>query len=247
MRTSPLIILLAACLLTTSCIRISSWGTQVNGVELKYKRTIDLAGPVEWERLRLDVDMGSIDLTGQDGADASLAITIHEKEPDDVRVTFGRSGIEVHSAGGHPYLVTSVTGSIPRVPMRLKTNMGSVTLSQMQGVERIDLESNMGAVRLRSARDVGSVEAKSNMGTVEVEEVTTSGGLTARSNMGAVRITDSSALKLDAHSNMGAVVVTRSTGKSLHARSNIGGVRLSASRFEASDVKTNLGGVSIVP
>ncbi len=170
--------------------RSSRSGLRMDGHHLKYERVVRVAGPITGGQLTLSDVQGDVDLravTGSaDGVD--LEVTVYEETPNDATVELTRTGLAVRTRSGHPAVIYAVRGSVPNLPLQVRSVSGDVTVRGPRGVEAVEVASTSGDLHLSDIEGVGRLTATSVSGGIQVDSSRCPGRVHARSVSGDIAI-----------------------------------------------------------
>jgi DUF4097 and DUF4098 domain-containing protein YvlB len=222
--------------------------TMKDGVELPYRSTVRLSAPTAPSRFALQLDAGSIEVTGDPALHGIEAeFVVHEKVQGDASLALDGSTIVVRSSGGHPTFVDSAKIRVPAATeIDARTDFGSVTVAGIRDVAAVAARSQSGRVRLRDVHAVPRISGESSFGEVSLETGSDLGELSLTTQSGSVRVTGVTGSKtVTMSSEFGSVnadAVTASDSMSL--RTSSGSVSVTGSKTPRASLKTDFGTIT---
>jgi hypothetical protein len=121
----------------------------VDGVKLKYTGIAIIKEVYKGNEFILDVSAASIDLTGIEAGDTDLAVTYKEYAEGDASFSIIDNSIKGKTKSGKPYLITNITGKIPRnLNLNIQDGAGTISLTSMQDNSQVILETGAGGISL---------------------------------------------------------------------------------------------------
>jgi hypothetical protein len=172
---------------TAGDVSIVGGKVHLRGVELPHRRTVRLRGDVVWARVGFDVP-GEVALTGRDDRKADIELTLYERRGGDVDVVLGATGVSASSRGGEPFVIFSVCGCIPRLPLDLRSGLGAIRVDGFSGVAHIAAKAGSGRIEVRSISGVATLCLEAGSGDVAAADVTDVADLRVRTGSGDVRV-----------------------------------------------------------
>lgn len=227
------------------------WNGRVveNGVELPHRRTLPVSTTVTPPgRLEVNYNSASITIDGDAATTiASAEFEVYEKEPGDADVEWTPDGPRVTSRGGHPVHVAAARIKVPaKTSVSATTQLGSVRVSGIAGVEGVTAKSSAGRVEVRKVSDLSSVSATSDLGQVTLEDAANVAEVTLATDAGSVsahRVSGARTISL--RTSLGSVSAgTVEASEELSLRSESGSVIVEDARTAKLKMKTSLGSIT---
>jgi hypothetical protein len=208
---------------------------QTDGHRLRHRRVIRVTGPITGDRFHLPEVQEAVDLqavTGQ-AVPVDLEVTIYEETPDDATVELTRTGLAVRTRSGKPAVIYAVRGTVPNLPLQVRSVSGDVTVRGSRGIEAVEVASTSGDLHVRDVEGVGELTATSVSGDIRVASSRCPGQVRARTVSGEITIDALSEVEeLDIETVSGDVDLLASHARTVRINTTSGDLHLGRGSVE---------------
>ena len=233
----------------------------VNGVQLKYKKTIVInTNYAKSEKFTCKIGAGDVSTQGVDNDNLKVTVTYYEYKPDDAKVFIKNSSlgyktksgkeiciqnVEILLPNGKSFYVSSGSGDvfIKKVKnsneVKLSTGSGDIKMSEVQNLNNLSLLSGSGDISSEKVTNIQRMRALTGSGTIAFSNCRGMDDLLAKSGSGDIELNDINAKIINSSSGSGDMNVTHSLIDELKFTSGSGEFNAVNSTIKKKQIKTN--------
>lgn len=241
---SVIILILSGCDGCDINIKTGKGKVIVNGVHLKYKRTIHLEEEFNPSSIKLKVGSGEIDVSGYNKNSISLDVVIYEKEPNDANVYIKDNLLKTKSIGSHPMYIDSIGGYLPEnISLSLSAGSGDIYVKNFNSSPNISVSTGSGNNEITNCTNIENIIAEMGSGDFVLEDMENLKRLSTNSGSGDVYVNNSTITDADFETGSGDIEIKNTQFESIDADTGSGDVILKNSTYKNGTFDTGSGDV----